>query len=52
MNFKKELSPSKPLLYSTQLPILRQEVKVFQINLIDSIVLNNFIRGLMTDCLK
>ena len=22
-NFKKELSPSKPLLYSTQLPILR-----------------------------
>ena len=24
MNFKKELSPSKPLLYSTQLPIITQ----------------------------
>ena len=26
MNFKKELSPSKPLLYSTQSPILRFDV--------------------------
>ena len=30
MNFKKELSPSKPLLYSTQLPILRGKIiKIF-----------------------
>ena len=28
MNFKKELSLSKPLLYSTQLPILRSVVNV------------------------
>ena len=30
MNFKQELSPSKPLLYSTQLPILRSEVTFFR----------------------
>ena len=28
MNFKKELSPSQPLLYSTQLPILRANSKL------------------------
>ena len=29
MNFKKELSPSKPLLYSTQLPILREKTNLY-----------------------